>query len=196
MGTQIELTLKKDCRQYSDVEEVKRVAAKYSSFTQFPLLCDNGNYTPVIIYSLSVTNLLKLNLEQVNKMEPIWMLEKSKITDEMHTDFFNYLCGKDAKQTIDGFIFNLYYKTEMPISIRSIFYIPKTRPAMTMENQQSEIVLYCRKVLIRKCCHFFSRIFSIYFRKNMPVKSSSLIGREQQMDDSFSYAYYDNILKQ
>ena len=33
VGTQIELKLRSDCRQYSDVDEVKRVANKYSSFT-------------------------------------------------------------------------------------------------------------------------------------------------------------------
>jgi len=42
VGTQIELKLRTDCREYSDVEEVKRVATKYSSFTSFPLMCDNG----------------------------------------------------------------------------------------------------------------------------------------------------------
>lgn len=38
----LELKLRTDCREYSDVEEVKRVATKYSSFTSFPLMCDNG----------------------------------------------------------------------------------------------------------------------------------------------------------
>ena len=38
----LELKLRTDCREYSDVDEVKRVATKYSSFTSFPLMCDNG----------------------------------------------------------------------------------------------------------------------------------------------------------
>ena len=29
-----------------------------------------------------------LDNEQVNNIEPVWMMEKNKITDEMHTDFF------------------------------------------------------------------------------------------------------------
>ena len=92
--------------------------------------------------------LLKLMLEneQVNKIEPIWMLEKNKITDEMHRDFFRFLTGNEK----DEYRFNLFYKTEMPISVRSIFYVPKTRGSMDLMNvdSQSEIALYCRKVLI------------------------------------------------
>jgi TNF receptor-associated protein 1 len=123
VGTQIELKLRTDCREYSDVEEVKRVATKYSSFTSFPLMCDN---------------------EQVNNIEPIWMLEKNKITDEMHNSFYQFLTGEPG-----AFRFNLYYKTEMPISVRSIFYIPKDRPSMmSADDRKSEISLYCRKVLI------------------------------------------------
>ena len=87
-----------------------------------------------------------LENEQVNKVEPIWMLEKNKITDEMHQDFFRFLTGNEK----DEYRFNLFYKTEMPISVRSIFYVPKTRGTMDMMNvdSQSEIALYCRKVLI------------------------------------------------
>ena len=83
--------------------------------------------------------------EQVNNIEPIWMLEKNKITDEMHNSFYQFLTGEPG-----AFRFNLYYKTEMPISVRSIFYIPKDRPSMmSADDRKSEISLYCRKVLIR-----------------------------------------------
>ena len=87
-----------------------------------------------------------LENEQVNKIEPIWMLEKNKITDQMHTDFFRFLTGDEKNE----YRFNLFYKTEMPISVRSIFYVPKTRGSMDLMNtdSKSEIALYCRKVLI------------------------------------------------
>jgi len=125
VGTQIELKLNADCRQYSDVDEVLRVAQKYSSFTAFPLMLEN---------------------EQVNKQEPIWMLEKNQMTDQMHLDFFRFLTSNEK----DEYRFNLFYKTEMPIAVRSIFYVPKSRGSMDMMNvdSQSEIALYCRKVLI------------------------------------------------
>ena len=56
--------LKPEYREYADSDHVKKVAQKYSSFTSFPLYCEE---------------------EHINQIEPIWMLEKNKITDEMHS---------------------------------------------------------------------------------------------------------------
>ena len=104
---------------------MKKIVQKYSSFTSFPLYCDG---------------------EHVNEVEPIWMMEKNEISDEMHHKFYKFLSnGTDDPR------FTLYYKTEMPISVRSIFYIPMDRPNFSRsspDENKSEISLYCRKVLI------------------------------------------------
>jgi len=125
VGTRIELTLKPDSREYADPSHVKKIVQKYSSFTSFPLYCDG---------------------DHVNEIEPIWMMEKNEISDEMHNKFYRFLSnGSDDPR------FTLYYKTEMPISVRSIFYIPSERPNFTRsspDENKSEISLYCRKVLI------------------------------------------------
>jgi TNF receptor-associated protein 1 len=74
------------------------------------------------------------------------MMEKNEISDEMHNKFYKFLSnGSDDPR------FTLYYKTEMPISVRSIFYIPSERPNFNRsspDENKSEISLYCRKVLI------------------------------------------------
>ena len=64
VGTRIELGLKPEYREYADADHVKKVAQKYSSFTSFPLYCEE---------------------DHINQIEPIWMMEKNKITDEMHS---------------------------------------------------------------------------------------------------------------
>jgi len=125
VGTRIELTLKADSREYADPNHVKKIVQKYSSFTSFPLYCDG---------------------EHVNEIEPIWMMEKNEISDEMHNKFYKFLSNGTGDPR-----FTLYYKTEMPISVRSIFYIPMERPNFTRsspDENKSEISLYCRKVLI------------------------------------------------
>ena len=74
-------------------------------------------------------------------------MEKNKITDEMHLTFYRHLSDNAQAEPR----FNLYYKTEMPINVRSIFYIPMERPKFGSQNladNKSEIALYCRKVLI------------------------------------------------
>jgi len=126
VGTRIELGLKPEYREYADSDHVKKVAQKYSSFTSFPLYCEE---------------------EHINQIEPIWMLEKNKITDEMHSQFYKHLTGNPAGESR----FEFYFKTEMPISVRSIFYVPMERPKYgsgTPDDNKSEIALYCRKVLI------------------------------------------------
>lgn len=125
-GTRIELKLKPSFREYADSSTVKAIAQKYSSFTAFPLYCDE---------------------EHINQIEPIWMWEKNQITDEMHKTFYQHLSNDTTIEPR----FQLFYKTDMPISVRSIFYIPMERPKFgqaATEDNKSEIALYCRKVLI------------------------------------------------
>jgi len=124
-GTRIELRLKPEYREFADPDHVKKVAQKYSSFTAFPLYCAE---------------------EHINQIEPIWMRENKDITDEMHLSFFRHLTG-DQKE----YRFKFHFKTEMPISVRSIFYVPMERPnfgSANAEENKSEVALYCRKVLI------------------------------------------------
>ena len=75
------------------------------------------------------------------------MLEKNKISDETYKTFYRHISGDPNAESR----FHLYYKTEMPISVRSIFYIPMERPkfgGQSADDHKSEIALYCRKVLI------------------------------------------------
>ena len=44
-----------------------------------------------------------------------------------------------SKLISDEYRFNLFYKTEMPISVRSIFYVPKVRQSMDIMNAWFEV---------------------------------------------------------
>ena len=60
-------------------------------------------------------------------------------------EFFQFLGG-----TYDKPRYYLHYKTDAPLNIRSIFYIPETLPQMlSMQQIESGISLYSRKVLIQ-----------------------------------------------
>ena len=76
--------------------------------------------------------------------KPIWCEDAKNVTEEQHTEFYQFLGNFDKPR------YTLQYKTDAPINIRSIFYIPTFKPAPGDVNQEQDIgvSLYSKKVLI------------------------------------------------
>ncbi|KAG8506458.1 Heat shock protein 75 kDa, mitochondrial [Galemys pyrenaicus] len=101
------------------------VVTKYSNFVSFPLY---------------------LNGRRVNTLQAVWMLDPKDVGAELHEEFYRYVA-----QASDRPRYTLHYKTDAPLSIRSIFYVPETKPSMFDVSRElgSSISLYSRKVLIQ-----------------------------------------------
>ncbi|KXN64804.1 TNF receptor-associated protein 1, isoform CRA_b [Conidiobolus coronatus NRRL 28638] len=120
-----------DVAEVEDVEvdfsndlKIKEIIQKYSNFVGFPI---------------------KLNGEVVNTVEPIWTKSANEITEEDHKAFFNQLTSSYNSPR-----YNLIYKADAPLSIRSVLYIPETSPEwLGMATSQTGINLYSRKVMIQ-----------------------------------------------
>lgn len=127
-GTKIVISLKADCRQFAEENAVKEIINKHSSFVGFPV---------------------KLNGKKVNTVQPLWTLEPKDITDENHLNFFRYLSGTDQ----ENFLYKLFYKTDAPLNLRSLFYVSERRPTLLEMTQNttgtSGVSLYSRKILIQ-----------------------------------------------
>uniref|UniRef100_A0A5F9CJJ5 Histidine kinase/HSP90-like ATPase domain-containing protein n=1 Tax=Oryctolagus cuniculus TaxID=9986 RepID=A0A5F9CJJ5_RABIT len=124
-GTKIILHLKPDCKAFSDEARVRDVVTKYSNFVSFPLY---------------------LNGKRINTLQAIWMMDPKGVSEEQHEEFYRYIA-----QAYDKPRYTLHYKTDAPLNIRSLFYVPETKPSMFDVSRElgSSVALYSRKVLIQ-----------------------------------------------
>ncbi|XP_076816034.1 heat shock protein 75 kDa, mitochondrial-like isoform X2 [Clavelina lepadiformis] len=127
-GTKIVVTLKPDCRKFAEDGTVEQIIKKHSTFVGFPV---------------------RLNGKVINTVQPLWTVEQKDISDEHHLNFFQYLSGNDHEH----YLYKLFYKTDAPLNIRSIFYVAEERPTLLEMTQNttgtSGVSLYSRKILVQ-----------------------------------------------
>ncbi|XP_070617699.1 heat shock protein 75 kDa, mitochondrial [Erythrolamprus reginae] len=125
VGTKIIIHIKEDCNEFANEERVKDIIKKYSNFISFPLY---------------------LNGQRVNTLQALWMMEPKEVGDWQHTEFYHFI----AHAPYDEPRYTLHYKTDAPLNIRSIFYVPGVKPSMfdVSQEQGSSVALYTRKVPI------------------------------------------------
>jgi len=122
-GSKVVVHLKEDSLDFAKVDSLKRIIEKHSRFVSFPL---------------------KLNGEQVNTVEAIWLKSKSEISDEEYTEFYKY-----SAHAYDEPRHRLHFSTDAPIDINALLFVPsENQEKFGMGQMKAGVSLYCRKVLI------------------------------------------------
>uniref|UniRef100_W5M4B9 TNF receptor-associated protein 1 n=1 Tax=Lepisosteus oculatus TaxID=7918 RepID=W5M4B9_LEPOC len=124
-GTKIVLHLKDDCKEFASEDRVKEVVTKYSNFVSFPIF---------------------LNGRRLNTLQALWMMDPKEISEWQHEEFYRYVA-----QAYDKPRYVVHYRTDAPLNIRSVFYVPEMKPSMFDVSREmgSSVALYSRKVLIQ-----------------------------------------------
>ena len=123
-GTKIVIQLTEADKEYATKYRVESVIKRYSNFVGFPI---------------------ELNGEAVNTINAIWTRNKSEITDEEYTEFYKFI-GHD----IDAPLYRLHFSADAPLSIKALLFVPPhSREKLGMPKTESEVHLYCRKILIQ-----------------------------------------------
>ncbi|XP_065267842.1 heat shock protein 75 kDa, mitochondrial [Emys orbicularis] len=124
-GTKIIIHLKEECKEFANENRVKEVVTKYSNFISFPLF---------------------LNGRRLNTLQALWMMDSKEIGEWQHEEFYRFIA-----QAYDKPRYTLHYKTDAPLNIRSIFYVPEMKPSMFDVSRElgSSVALYSRKILIQ-----------------------------------------------
>lgn len=99
-GTKIVLKLRPECREFSRESEIDKIVRKYSMFITYPI---------------------KLNGSLLNNLQAIWQRDKREVTEDEYERFFEHLANTKVP-----YKFKLHYSTDVPLSIKAIFYIPST----------------------------------------------------------------------
>ena len=124
-GTKIVLHLKPSEAEFSDENHVKDIIKKYSNF---------------------VGSDVNLNNTKINQLKPTWLMDPKEVDEETHADFYRYVANAFDKPR-----FTLHYRTDAPMDIRALIYVPESRPGMFETSREAEagVALYCRKVMIK-----------------------------------------------
>ncbi len=123
-GTKITLELKDDARDFAKENNVERIIERYSSFVPFPI---------------------ELNGKRLNTVQAIWARNKNDMKEEEYNEFYTFI-GHDH----DKPLFRLHFSADAPLAIQALLFVPQRNfESMGMGRIDSEVNLYCRKVLIQ-----------------------------------------------
>ena len=123
-GTKIILELKDDAKEFANSHTIERIIKRYSSFIQFPI---------------------ELNGTRLNTVQAIWARNKSDIKEEEYNEFYQYV-GHDH----DKPMYRLHFSADAPLAIQALLFVPAHNfETLGMGRQESEVNLYCKKVLIQ-----------------------------------------------
>ncbi len=123
-GTKITLELKDEAKDFAQESTVERIIERYSSFVPFPI---------------------ELNTKRLNTVQAIWARNKNEIKEEEYNEFYTFV-GHDH----DLPLFRLHFSADAPLAIQALLFVPgRNFESMGMGRMDSEVNLYCRKVLIQ-----------------------------------------------
>ena len=122
-GTKIVATLKPDYKEFASKDRINAILSRYSSFVEFPISVDN---------------------QKLETKQAIWLKSKSELTQEQYEDFYKFFTHSYNKP-----LDYLHFKTDAPLEMNALIYVPADNPEMMgFGKSESEVALYCKKVLI------------------------------------------------
>lgn len=122
-GTQIILELKEDAKNFTSPDSLEHIIKRYSNFVQFPI---------------------ELNGKRLNAIQAIWARNKAEVKEDEYNEFYRY-AGHDQEAPL----YRLHFTADAPLSIQALLFVPAQNfESLGLARTESEVHLYCRKVLI------------------------------------------------
>jgi TNF receptor-associated protein 1 len=110
--------------EFARASNVERIIKHYSNFVPLPI---------------------ELNGTAVNTVQALWTKGKKEITDAEYEEFYKFV-GHDSEPPT----YRLHFTADAPLSIQALLFVPgKSFEHLTMSRGDSEVNLYCKKVLIQ-----------------------------------------------
>jgi len=96
-------------------------------------------------YSNFVPTPIELNGTVVNTVQALWTRSKKEITDAEYEEFYKFV-GHDS----DAPTYRLHFTADAPLAIQALLFVPpRSFEHLSMTRGDSEVNLYCKKVLIQ-----------------------------------------------
>jgi TNF receptor-associated protein 1 len=174
-GTRLTLYLRPECKQFSKPSEIKRILQKYSLFISYPI---------------------KLNGEVINSLQAIWYRDKREVAADEYDRFYETVAN-----TKIPYKFKLHYSTDVPLAIKAILYIPSTNSEkFGMQQEASDLHLYCRKVLIKSKCsellpHWLRFVKGVVDCEDLPLNISRETYQDSQLIAKLRHVLTRRVIK-
>ncbi|GIX63104.1 endoplasmin, putative [Babesia caballi] len=133
-GTQITLFLKEDATEYLESSKIEELIKKHSQFVRFP------------IYVLKADKgATEAQWHHVNDVKPIWARDKSEITEEEYTAFYQAISGSRSKP-----LAHIHFVAEGDVDFRALLFIPDRPKSSYFDNDDvgHQVKIYARRVLV------------------------------------------------
>jgi molecular chaperone HtpG len=123
-GTKITLHLTEEQKDFAQDWKLESIIKRYSSFVPLPIELDG---------------------KQLNTQQALWARNKSEIKEEDYNEFYKYIAHDSEPPLL-----RLHFSADAPLAIQALLYVPSRNIEATgMQRSESEVNLYCRKVLIQ-----------------------------------------------
>jgi TNF receptor-associated protein 1 len=122
-GARIVLFLKDEHKEFAQKSRVADILRRYSSFVPFPI---------------------HLNGERVNKVDALWLRQKSDVKPEEYTEFYKFQAN-----AFDEPRHTLHFSADAPLTINALLFTPRENvERFGFGRAEPGVALYCKKVLI------------------------------------------------
>lgn len=123
-GTEITLHLKEGARSFCNPSEIEAIIKRYSAFVPFSI---------------------ELNGKRLNTVQALWTRSRHEIKDEEYNEFYQFI-GHDHQPPM----LRLHFTADAPLAIQTLLFVPQMNmESMGLGRVESEVNLYCKKVLIQ-----------------------------------------------
>jgi molecular chaperone HtpG len=123
-GTQIEVVLKEDAKEFADKSRLETIIQKHSNFIPFPITIEK---------------------DQVNKIRAIWREPKFQVKQEEYEEFYKFLTY-DSEPPLT----TIHVSIDAPVQYNSLMFIPqKNFEFMNLGKNDHGLDLYVKRVLIQ-----------------------------------------------
>lgn len=122
-GTKVAVALKEADREFAREHRIEALIKRYSNFVPFPI---------------------ELNGKVVNTVRALWTRNKNEIKEEEYHEFYHYI-GHDLQNPM----LRLHFNADAPLAIQALLFVPaRNVEALGFARAESEVNLYCRRILI------------------------------------------------
>ena len=124
-GTVIEIKLKEDAREFSDLSRIREIIKTHSDYIPYPIYLGDDE-------------------DQVNRQAAIWRENPRAVEDDQYQDFYRQLTLE-----LEAPLEKIHFVADAPLMIYSLLFMPSKldRGLFTLRDQDG-LRLYARKVLI------------------------------------------------
>ncbi|HEY2341511.1 MAG TPA: molecular chaperone HtpG [Chthoniobacteraceae bacterium] len=120
-GTRIILKLRDG--EFASASRIEQIIKRYSNFVPFPI---------------------ELNGNVVNTVQALWTKNKSEVTESEYEEFYKYIAHDSEPPQ-----YRLHFNADAPLALRTLLFVPKkSYEVYSLSRGESEVHLYCRKILI------------------------------------------------